>query len=183
MANAILLLAVGPLRATTAPAFLSELQDQNWAPRWDRDSGVGQGCLEMLSRFPVAEVVVGTIGTVAVVVVRVSVVSWYYRRTAPVEHDAVSKCRKEVYPEDIGFCERGTAHRRLEDAGADGELTYPIEGCREWFGVWLDEVAVEGRRRIHGDGGDNSGCPSFATDIQVEPILVAMVIPSTGLYL
>lgn len=116
----MLFLAVGPLHATTAPAFLSELRDQDWALRRDRDSGVGQGCREMPSYFPVAE---AAAETVAVVFFRVSVVSWCYRRTAPVEHDAVRKCRKGGYPGNIGSCERGTAHRRPEDAGADGERT------------------------------------------------------------
>lgn len=133
LVDAVRFLAVGPLHATTAPAFLSELQDQDWALRRDRDSGDGHGRRGMPSRFPVAEAVA---------------VSWYYRRTAPVERDAARKCRKEGYPANIGSYERGTAHRRPDAAGADGERTSWIEGCREEsLGVWLDEVAIEG-----GDG-------------------------------
>lgn len=96
--GAVLLLAVGPLHATTAPAFPPELQDQHWTLRRDRDIGVGQGCRGMPSRFPVA----GTVARmVATAFVRVLVVSWYYRRTAPVEHDAVRKCRKGGIPGSI----------------------------------------------------------------------------------
>ncbi|KAJ5207249.1 hypothetical protein N7472_003697 [Penicillium cf. griseofulvum] len=92
---------------------------------------VGEERQGTTSDFPQAEPVAGTAGTAAVVVVRVSeVVSSSYKHIVLQEHDVVYKCRKRGHPGDIGSFERGTAHRRSEDADGNAECHTFLDALR-----------------------------------------------------